>query len=131
MLLWLALGAAALIPAWAWDRWRRRRRTPAPPGPLAPDAAGRARAIAALAAWMAGPVIVHGSLSRHTGLGGELSGLLAWGALRDVALAIGLVVLIAWGTRALVQRAGALRVGATAAAAAPAPYQANSTVRGL
>jgi arylsulfatase A-like enzyme len=113
VVLWLAFGVLALIPAGLVGRWRRRRAR-ARSEPQA-DAAGRARAHATLAAWMAGPVIVHASLSRHTGLGGELSGLLEWGALLDLALALLLVALIAWGTRALVQRAGAARVGATAA----------------
>jgi len=107
-LLWLALGALSLVPAGLWSAWRARRRPERPP-PSAPAA------VASQAAWTAGPVLLHMSLDRHTDLGGDLTGLLSFGAVLDLVLTAAALVLMARGGRALLARLGTRRVGAVLA----------------
>jgi arylsulfatase len=109
VLLWLALGVLALVPAALSERRRRHRRAAAGPA----VEAGRKSAL--LAAWMAGPVLLHASLDRHQGIGGDLAGLLSWRALLDVGLASAAIALVFLATRGLLRRVRPARAAAAAA----------------
>jgi len=112
-LLWLAFGVLALVPASLAQRLVSRRRDGGPPG-----AREQAASVAWLAAWMAGPVLVHARVDRHTAIGGDVSGLLSLGALLDLLLGLAFVALLFFATRAAVARLGGLRLGAALALAA-------------
>lgn len=116
-LLWLALGALALAPAWLTLRLLRRRGRP---GPWPP---------AVLLGWMALPIAVHGVLDRHTQLGGATRGLASARTALELGatLAAGLALLwvLARLLRGLRGRAlAALAAGAALLAATLLPPRA-------
>ncbi len=116
-LLWLALGALALAPAWLTLRLLRRRDRS---GPWPP---------AVLLGWMALPIAVHGVLDRHTQLGGATRGLASARTALEVGatLAVGLALLwiLARLLRGLRGRAlAALAAGAALLAATLLPPRA-------
>jgi arylsulfatase A-like enzyme len=103
-LLWLAYGVIALVPATLVPWWRRRKRSDAAPHTANDEVLG-------LAAWTGGPVLLHARLNQYTGIGGDLSGLLSFGALFGVLLTVLVLFVVIALTRFLLSRAGALRLG--------------------
>jgi arylsulfatase A-like enzyme len=116
-LLWLAYGAVALVPATLVPWWRARR---ARKRGVEPEARTAVDDVVGMATWTGAPVLLHARLNQYTNIGGDLSGLLSFGALFGLVLTVLVLALLIFSTRVLVTRVGALRIGAGLALASVA-----------
>jgi len=107
-LSWLAFGVlvwplALWIERWIARRLQHRR--------LAGERERGSRAALVLACTMALPVLAHSRLDRHTRMGGDVSALLALGPWLELALAIGIVLAVAWFLEPLLVHSSARVLG--------------------
>ncbi len=93
-LLWLVLGALACLPAWGSLRlWRRWRKTE----DVEPSGSARILPAVVLAGWMAGPVLVHATLDRYTGLDGNTAALASIRPWLEAAGVVAVLLLVLFG----------------------------------